>query len=79
MKINNKEVVKFTKDDIESVSLHSHRYDTWASIMLKTGVEIRSHSSELEQIILDKHKSYIAFGANVHTRLSMNNGEDFKV
>jgi len=79
MKINNKEVIKFTKDDIKSVRLDSHRYDTWASIMLKTGVEIRSHSSELEQIILDKHKSYIAFGANVHTWLSMNNGEDFKV
>ena len=26
-----------------------------------------------------KHKSYVAFGANVHTWLSMNNGEDFKV
>jgi hypothetical protein len=47
--------------------------------MLKTGVEIRSHSLELEQLILDKHKSYVAFGANVHTWLSMNNGEDFKV
>ena len=79
MKINNKEVIKFTKDDIKSVRLESHRYDTWATITLKSGVEIRSHSSELEQIILDKHKSYIAFGANVHTWLSMNNGEDFKV
>ena len=79
MKINNKAVIKFTKDDIKSVRLDSHKYDTWATITLKTGVEIRSHSSELEQIILDKHKSYIAFGANVHTWLSMNNGEDFKV
>ena len=79
MKINNKTVIKFTKDDIKNVYLESHRYDTWATIELKTGVEIRSHSSELEQIILDKHKSYIAFGANVHTWLSMNNGEDFKV
>ena len=79
MKINNKTVIKFTKDDIEKVYLDTHKYDRWATIILKTGVEIRSHSYELEQIILDKHKSYIAFGANVHTWLSMNNGEDFKV
>ena len=79
MKINNKSVIKFTKDDIESVYITSHKYDTWATITLKTGVEIRSHSLELEQLILDKHKSYVAFGANVHTWLSMNNGEDFKV
>ena len=79
MKINNKSVIKFTKDDIKNVYLESHRYDTWATIELKTGVEIRSHSSELEQIILDKYKSYVAFGAITHTWLSMNNGEDFKV
>jgi len=79
MKINNKSVIKFTKGDIKSVYISSHRYDTWATITLKTGVEIRSHSNELEQIILDKYKSYVAFGANVHTWLSMNNGEDFKV
>ena len=79
MKINNKEVIKFTKDDIKSIYLDSHKYDRWATIILKTGVEIRSHSLELEQLILDKHKSYVAFGANVHTWLSMNNGEDFKV
>ena len=77
--IKNKKVIKFTKDDIESVYLNSHKYDTWATIELKTGVEIRSHSSELEQIILDKYKSYVAFGAITHTWLSMNNGEDFKV
>ena len=79
MKINNNSVIKFTKNDIASISLDSHRYDTWATITLKTGVEIRSHSSELEQIILDKYKSYVAFGAITHTWLSMNNGEDFKV
>ena len=79
MKINNKKVIKFTKKDIASIYLDSHKYDTWATITLKTGVEIRSHSNELEQIILDKYKSYVAFGANVHTWLSMNNGEDFKV
>ena len=53
MKINNKEVIKFTKDDIKSVRLDSHRYDTWATIELKSGVEIRSHSLELNQLILD--------------------------
>ena len=79
MKINNKEEIKFTKDDIKSVRLNSHRYDTWATITLKSGVEIRSHSLELEQLILDKYKSYVAFGAITHTWLSMNNGEDFKV
>ena len=79
MKINNKSVIKFTKDDIESVYITSHKYDTWATITLKTGVKIRSHSNELEQIILDKYKSYVAFGAITHTWLSMNNGEDFKV
>ena len=79
MKINNKEVIKFTKDDIKSVRLDSHRYDTWATITLKTGVEIRSHSFEFEQLVLDKYKSYVAFGANIHTWLSNNNGEDFKV
>ena len=79
MKINNKTVIKFTKDDIKKVYLDSHKYDRWATIILKTGVEIRSHSLELEQLILDKHKSYVAFGAITHTWLSMNNGEDFKL
>ena len=79
MKINNKEVIKFTKDDIKSVTLDSHRYDTWATITLKSGVEIRSHSFEFEQLVLDKYKSYVAFGAVKHIWLSNNNGEDFKV
>ena len=79
MKINNKEVIKFTKNDIKSVRLDSHKYDTWATITLKSGVEIRSHSFEFLQLVLDKYKSYIAFGANVHTWLSNNNEEDFKV
>ena len=79
MKINNKTVIKFTKDDIEKVYLDSHKYDRWATIILKTGVEIRSHSLELEQLILDKHKSYVAFGAVKYMWLSNNNGEDFKV
>ena len=79
MTIKNKSVIKFTKDDIKSVRLDSHKYDTWATITLKTGVEIRSHSFELEQLVLDKYKSYVAFGANIHTWLSNNNGEDFKL
>ena len=79
MKINNKEVIKFTKDDIKSVRLDSHRYDTWATITLKSGVEIRSHSTELENLILDKYKSYVAFSAIKYFWLSNNNGEDFKV
>ena len=79
MTIENKSVIKFTKDDIKSVRLDSHRYDTWATITLKSGVEIRSHSAELQQLILGKYKSYVAFGAITHTWLSMNNGEDFKV
>ena len=78
-KIKNKTVIKFTKADIKSVYITSHKYDTWATITLKTGVEIRSHSAELEQLILGKYKSYVAFGAIRHTWLSMNNGEDFKV
>ena len=79
MKINNKKVIKFTKKDIASIYLDSHKYDTWATITLKTGVEIRSHSLEFEQLVLSKYKSYVAFGAITHTWLSMNNGEDFKV
>ena len=79
MKINNKEVIKFTKDDIESVYLCSHKYDTWANITLKSGVEIRSHSLELEKLVQHKYKSYVAFGAVKYMWLSNNNGEDFKV
>ena len=79
MTIKNKSVIKFTKDDIESVYLESHKYDTWATITLKSGVEIRSHSFELEKLVQHKYKSYVAFGAITHTWLSMNNGEDFKV
>ena len=79
MTVKNKSVIKFTKDDIKSVRLDSHRYDTWATITLKTGVEIRSHSLELEKLILNKYKSYVAFAAIKHMWLSNNNGEDFKV
>ena len=30
--IKNKTVIKFTKDDIKSIYLDSHKYDTWATI-----------------------------------------------
>ena len=79
MTIKNKSVIKFTKDDIRNVYLRGTRYDVWAEITLKSGVEIRSHSTELQNLLLSKYKSYVAFGARVHTWLSMNNGEDFNV
>jgi hypothetical protein len=50
-KVKNKSVIKFTKADIKSVYITSHKYDTWATITLKTGVEIRSHSLELESML----------------------------
>ena len=79
MTVKNKSIIKFTKDDIESVYLCSHKYDTWANITLKSGVEIRSHSLELEKLVQHKYKSYVAVGAVKYMWLSNNNGEDFKV
>ena len=79
MTVKNKSIIKFTKDDIESVYLCSHKYDTWANITLKSGVEIRCHSLELEKLVQHKYKSYVAFCAVKHMWLSNNNGEDFKV
>mgnify|MGYP001267851052 CR=1 FL=1 len=69
--------IKFTKNDIRNIYLTSSRYDTWALITLKSGTEIRSHSTELESLILGKHKSYVAFLAIKYFWLSHNNGEDF--
>ena len=74
-----KETIKFTKQDVERVFITAHKYDVWAEIILKSGVEIRSHSTELENLILDKYKSYVAFSAIKYFWLSHNNGEDFKV
>ena len=76
--MNNKTYIRFTKDDIKNIYLTSSRYDTWASIKLKSGVEIRSHSLGIEQLVLDKYKSYVAFLAVKYYWLSINNGEDFK-
>ena len=74
-----KQTIKFTKQDIERVFITAHKYDVWAEILLKSGIEIRSHSTELENLILDKYKSYVAFSAIKYFWLSNNNGEDFKV
>ena len=74
-----KQTIKFTKQDIENVFITSSKYDTWAVILLKSGVEIRSHDRELENLILDKYKSCVAFSAIKYFWLSNNNGEDFKV
>ena len=52
-----KQTIKFTKQDIDRVHLYGHKYDVWAEIILKSGIEIRSHSTELENLILDKYKS----------------------
>ena len=60
MTINNKTVIKFTKDDIEKVYLDSHKYDRWATIILKTGVEIRSHNY-LEHKLIDESICIIDF------------------
>ena len=79
MTVKNKKVIKFTRAYIESVDLERNKYETGASITLKTGIEIRSHSLELEKLILNKYKSYVAFGAVKHMWLSNNNGEAFKV
>ena len=74
-----KQTIKFTKQDIERVYITAHKYDVWAEILLKSGTEIRSHGTELENLILDKYKSYVAFSAIKYFWLSNNNGEDFKV
>ena len=74
-----KQTIKFTKQDIERVFITAHKYDVWAEIILKSGTEIRSHGTELENLILDKYKSYVAFSAIKYFWLSNNNGEDFKV
>ena len=64
--------IKFTKDDIEHVYLQSHKWDTWLEIILKSGSAIRSHSTELKDLILNKHKSYTAICTHKHYWLSTN-------
>ena len=69
--------IKFTKDDIDNIYIDNHKWDCWVLITLKSGSAIRSHSTELESLILNKHKSYVAFLAIKYFWLSHNNGEDF--
>jgi len=64
--------IKFTKDDIKSVYLDHHQWDMWLNITLKSGSEIRSHSDELKDLILNKHKSYTAICTHTHYWLSTN-------
>jgi len=67
--------IKFTKDDITNVYLQSHQWDTWLEITLKSGSEIRSHSIELKDLILNKHKSYTAVCTHKHYWLLYDNGK----
>ena len=65
--------IKFTKGDINNVYLQSHRWDTWLEITLKSGSEIRSHSTELKNLLLNKsQKSYTAICTHTHYWLSTN-------
>ena len=64
--------IKFTKDDIKSVYLDHHQWDMWLNITLKSGSEIRSHSTELKDLILNKYKSYTAICTHKHYWLSTN-------
>ena len=64
--------IKFTKDDIKDVYLQSHQWGVWLNITLKSGSEIRSHSIELKDLILNKYKSYTAICTHKHYWLSTN-------
>ena len=64
--------IKFTKGDIEHVYLQSHQWDTWLEITLKSGSAIRSHSTELKDLILNNNKSYTAICTHRHYWLSTN-------
>ena len=79
MKLGNTHIIKFTKKDIKSVRIDSHQWDSWVNISLDSGSIIRSHSLELQDLLLGKHKSYVALCTHRHYWLSNNNGEDFKV
>ena len=79
MKLGNTHIIKFTKKDIKNVYLQSHQWDTWVELTLDSGSIIRSHSLELQDLLLGKHKSYVALCTHRHYWLSNNNGEDFKV
>ena len=67
-----KYIIKFTKDDIKSVYLDHHQWDMWLNITLKSGSEIKTHSNELKNLILSKHKSFTAICTHKHYWLSIN-------
>ena len=79
MKIGNTHIIKFTKQDIRQVYLQSHKWDTWAEIKLKCGSNIRCHSTELDMMMKDKYKSYVAYCTHTHYWVSNNNGDDIGV
>jgi len=65
--------IKFTKGDIENIYLDHHQWDMWLNITLKSGSEIRSHSTELKNLLLNKsQKSYTAICTHSHYWLSTN-------
>ena len=64
--------IKFTKDDIDNIYIDNHKWDCWVVITLESGSEIRSHSIELKDLILNKHKSYTAVCTHRHYWLSTN-------
>ena len=64
--------IKFTKDDIKSVRIDSHQWDAWINIYLDSGSIIRSHSLELQNLLLNNNKSYTAVCTHRHYWLSTN-------
>ena len=64
--------IKFTKDDINNIYIDNHKWDCWVVITLESGSEIRSHSIELKDLILNNNKSYTAICTHRHYWLSTN-------
>ena len=77
MKKKDTPYIKFTKSDIKNIYIDRHLYDVWVVIELKTGTLIRSHSLALQNLVLKKYKSYIAFGAIKHFWLSDGDGKKY--
>ena len=67
--------IKFTKDDISNIYIDNHKWDCWVVITLESGSEIRIHSGELKDLILNKHKSYTAVCTHKHYWLLYDNGK----
>ena len=64
--------IKFTKGDISNIYIDNHKWDCWVVITLESGSEIRSHSIELKDLILNNNKSYTAICTHKHYWLSIN-------